>query len=193
MSPGPPALAPEIDDLRRQFELISADADTLVTPLSDDQFRWRPTPAVWSIAHCLDHLNATARTYLPSLDEGISDAIRRGLYGTGPYRYDWMGRLFTWLNEPPPRVKVKAPAVFQPPPNRTRHEVMAAFRAYQVQFVDRLRQANGVDLARARVKSPVSAWLRISLGSGLHVMAAHERRHIWQARRLMDMPGFPAR
>jgi hypothetical protein len=59
---------------------------------------------------------------------------------------------------------------------------MAAFRAYQVQYIDRLRQANGLDLARAYVSSPAAAWLRFSLGSGFDLMAAHERRHLWQAR-----------
>jgi hypothetical protein len=31
--------------------------------------------------------------YLPALDEGISDAIRRGVYSEGPFKYNWLGRL----------------------------------------------------------------------------------------------------
>ena len=46
-------------------------------------------------------------------------------------------------------------------------------------------------LARARVRSPAVAWLRIPLGSGFGVMAAHERRHLWQARKITGAPGFP--
>jgi hypothetical protein len=99
--------------------------------------------------------------------------------------------VFVYLNEPPPRIKAKAPSRVQPAPERSRHEIVAALRAYQVQFVDRLRQANGLDLARARVGSPVSRWVRISLGSGFAVMAAHERRHLWQAQRITELPGFP--
>ena len=68
---------------------------------------------------------------------------------------------------------------------------MAAFRAYQVQYIDRLRQANGLDLARAHVASPAAAWLRFSLGSGFELMAAHERRHLWQARKVTQHPQFP--
>jgi hypothetical protein len=68
---------------------------------------------------------------------------------------------------------------------------MAAFRAYQVQFVDRLRQANGLDLGRARVSSPVAAWVRLSLGSAFALMVAHERRHLWQARGITRLEGFP--
>ena len=178
-------LSPEVDDFRKRFERISADADALTAPLNDAQFAWQPGPASWSVAHCLDHLNATARSYLPVLDEGIADAIRRGLYGPGPYTYNWVGRAFVWIMEPPVRVRAKAPKPFQPAPSRPRRDIMAAFHAYQVQYIDRLRQASGLDLARARVASPVVRWLRIPLGSAFAVMIAHERRHLAQARRVI--------
>jgi hypothetical protein len=191
MARGPLTLAPEVDELRRQFEQMAAEADALVTPLGDAQFTWRPTPRAWSVADCLDHLNATARLYLPRLDESIADAIRRGRYGAGPYRYAWIGRLLVHLTEPPPRFRTEAPPGFHPAPNRSRHDVMAAFRAYQIQFIDRLRQANGLDLARARVSPPMTTWIRISLGSGFLFVLAHERRHLWQARQVLQVSSAP--
>ena len=188
---GPLALAPEIDSFRRQFEAIAIEADALVQPLRDDQFGWRPAADVWSIAECLDHLNTTARVYLPAVDKAIADAIRQGLYGEGPFKYSWMGRVFVRLSEPPSRIRIPSPRAYSPEAGRSRHVVMAALRAYQVQYIDRLRQANGLDLARARVASPVSRWLRFSLGSAFALMAAHERRHLWQARKITQLPGFP--
>src|SRR4051812_29769156 len=188
------ALTPEIDEFRRQFEQLADDADAIAAALSDAQFAWNP-PAPphglarrslrgggWSVAQCIDHLNVTARLYLPALDEGIANAIRQGRYGEGPFAYWWIARLFVRTLEPPPRFRVKAPTAFAPPPGRTRREIMAAFRAYQVQYVDRLRQANGLDLARAHVRSPIASWLAMPLGTGFAAMLAHERRHLWQAR-----------
>ena len=183
---GPLGLTPEIDDFRRQFEQVSADADALVAPLTDAQFHWRPNASSWSVAQCLEHLNVTARVYLPFLDEAIAHAIRRGLYGPGPFRYNWIGRLVVFSQEPPPRFRSKAPAAFKPVADRPRKEIIAAFRAYQVQYIDRLRQANGIDLARARVRSPSPYWVRLPLGSGFAFAAAHERRHLWQAREIIE-------
>ncbi|MGE0445318.1 MAG: DinB family protein, partial [Vicinamibacterales bacterium] len=171
------SLTPEIEGLRRQFDALSADADALVTPLTDEEFLRPPPQGGWSVALCLDHLNTAARAYLPRLDEAIADAIRRGLYGDGPYSYGWFARFFIRSMEPPPRFRTKAPAVFQPPPARTRHEIVAAFRAYQVQYIDRLRQANGLDLQRAKVISPVSKWMRLPMGAAFAAITAHERRH----------------
>jgi hypothetical protein len=190
VTPGRPTLAPEIDHFRNQFEQLTAEADTLTNPLSDEQFTWRPGQDAWSIADCLDHLNATARVHLPALDEGISEAIRRGVYGEGPFKYNWLGRLSVRFSDT--RVRLKAADDVQPGTGRTRREILAAFRAYQVQYIDRLRQANGVDLARARVRVPSTSWLRIPLGSGFALMIEHARRHLEQARRITEAQDFPA-
>jgi len=181
-TPGHLALTREIDELRRHFERLADDADALVAGLTDDQFAWKPASAPsalrrgraaegWSIAQC--------------------NAIRQGLYGAGPFVYWWFARMFVRMLEPPPRLRVKTPALFQPPAERPRREIMAAFRAYQVQYIDRLRQANGLDLSRARVRSPAASWIFLPLGSGFAAMIAHERRHLWQAKQVMQAPGFP--
>jgi hypothetical protein len=188
---GPLALAREVDEFRQQFEHISADADALVTPLDDQQFVWKPGPNLWSIAECLEHLNATARSYLPAIDEGIADAIRHGAYAEGPFHYTIIGRLFSHLMEPPARLRLRASIDKLPGPQRPKRETLAGFRAYQVQYIDRLRQANGIDLSRSCVRSPLASWIRIPLGSAFATMAAHERRHLWQARRITQMETFP--
>src|SRR3954465_14960327 len=127
----PGRLTPEIDEFRRQFEQISSDAVALTSALTDDQFLWRPAPSAWSIAECLEHLNATARAYLPALDEGIADAVRRGAYGEGPFTYNWFGRLYVRFVEPPVRIRRHAVAQVYPAAGRSRREILAAFRAYQ--------------------------------------------------------------
>ena len=175
-----------MDRLRQEFERLAADADALALPLTDEQFHQPPPDGGWAVAQCIDHLNSAARAYLPKLDDAISDAIKKGLYGEGPFSYGLFACFFIWSMEPPPKFKVKNPAVFQPGPNRSRHEITAAFRAYQVQFVDRLRQARGLDLARVKVISPASKVLRLPLGAVFEVITAHERRHLWQARQVIS-------
>ena len=99
--------------------------------------------------------------------------------------------MFVRSQEPTTKMKFKTAKVFMPAASRPRQETIAAFRAYQVQFIDRLRQANGLDLARARVKSPAASFLRLPLGSGFALMVAHERRHLLQARNVIADPAFP--
>jgi hypothetical protein len=93
--------------------------------------------------------------------------------------------------KPTTRWRSKAPRAFVPTSGRRRSEIMAAFGAYQVQYIDRLRQSNGLDLARARITSPVTRWLRMPLGSAFALTIAHEQRHLAQARRVCETPAFP--
>lgn len=185
-------LAPEIEDLRRQFEQIATDADALAVHLRDDQFAWRPAPHVWSVAECLEHLNATARAYLPKVDECIAAAVRSRAVSSGPFRPSRLGRVIVQVSEPRSRIRIRSPKIFLPADGVSKHDVMTALGDYQRQFIERLHQANGLDLARARVTSPVTKWVRLPLGTGLALIAAHERRHLWQARTITAMKGFPA-
>jgi hypothetical protein len=185
-------LAPELVRLRAQFEQVSSDADALVASLDARQFCWRPSSDAWSVGECLDHLNAAARMYLPRLDDAIAEATRNGAHGEGPFKYAWIDRLIVHIAEPPSRIRVPAPRGFLPPCRGSREEIVSALRAYQAQFIDRLQQANGLDLARVRVTSPVVRWLGFSLGAAFGLIAAHERRHLWQARKVVASPRFPA-
>jgi hypothetical protein len=187
----PFSLTPQLDDFRRQFEQLAGDADALAGALTDAQFNWRPEEDRWSIAQCIEHLNVTARLYLPVFDEAIDEAIRRGLYGEGPFPHTLLIRTLLGLLEPPPRIRMKTPKSLLPPQRRGRQETLAGLRAYQMQFIDRLRQANGLDLSRARFAHPHSRLVRIPLGTGFAIVCAHERRHIWQARQVRQHPRFP--
>lgn len=180
-----PALCPDNDVFRRQFEQLSADADALIAPLTEEAFNWQPSPTSWSVGQCVEHLNVSARQYLPAMDEAIASAIRRSLFNEGPFTYNWIGRLVVASMEPPPRYRFTSPKVLRPQETRSPADVLAGFRAYQVQYIDRLHAANGLDLARARVHSPAAAWLWLPLGSAFALMAAHERRHLWQARQVL--------
>ena len=104
----------------------------------------------------------------------------RCLWRRAVLKDNWLGRLSVQFSDT--RLRLKAPANVQPNEGRTRREIVAAFHAYQVQCIDRLWQANGVDLARARLSMPLSGWIWIPLGSAFALMVAHARRHIWRRR-----------
>ena len=184
-------LAPQLKRLRDEFQQLTLEATALTGPLTDTQFAWKPAPDAWSIGECLSHLNATTLVCLPKLDEGISEAVRAGLHGDGPFRYGWLDRFFLRASEPESRWQVGSPSAILPADGESRADVLAAFRECQDQLIDRVYRANGLDLARARVASPVVRWRRFSLGAAFAVIAAHERRHLWQAFRVAALPQFP--
>ena len=184
-------LAPELQDYERQIDANRRDARDLVAGLSDAQFNWCPAPGRWSMAQCFDHLNVATRKTFPAFDRAIADARARGRTAPGPFRYGWFARWMIRSMEPPPRRRMRAPRIFTPALERRLADAFPEFLAVRDQLVERVHRAEGLDLQRVRVVSPVSRLLRMPLGAYFAFILAHERRHLWQAREVRRAAGFP--
>ncbi len=113
------------------------------------------------------------------------------MWGDFPAKRGLIGGWVVRIAEPPPRGRVKAPRAFRPKEEQPLDTVVTKFQELQDQIVERLRQANGVDLWRTKIRSPAIALLKLSLGETFALLTAHERRHLWQAEQVKGDPGFP--
>lgn len=180
-----------LDAAAKQFEATTRDATEIASALSDAQFNWRTAPDRWSIGQCLAHLAASTDKALPAIDRAIAKARERSWVATGPVRYGWFARWMTGSMEPPPKRRMKTFGIFQPPGESLRRdEVLRELAGSRGRLVDRVRQATGLDLKRSIVVSPVSTLFRMPLGAYLAFLAAHDRRHLWQAREVRRSSGF---
>jgi DinB family protein len=181
----------ELESYQDQLLSIRQDGSGLMSGLSDAQFNWQPEPGRWSMAGCFDHLNlSAAKLFMPSIDAALATAKAQNLKSNGPFVYSAFERWCVRTNDAPARMRFKAPRRVQPAQSKSIDEVRAAFLHWQDEFGKRLNEADGVDLRRARHKSPIPL-VKWSLGAFFQLMLAHERRHIWQARLVRQSAGFP--
>ncbi len=186
------ALNAELRDYLRQWEEAKSSASRLVEDLSDEQLLWTPSPDGWSIAECFGHLNATVEAYFPRIDRAIEEGRAAGLLGDGPFRHGFLMNRFIKMLQPPPRRRFKVPGpIFQPKVDTPVRDTCERFLSHQDSLAERVRRADGLDLARVRLVSPLTRWLRMSLGQCFSLVATHQRRHLWQAARVRDTAGFP--
>ena len=183
--------SPELDQLHRELEAIRSDARLLFAGLTDSHMTWRPAPALWSVLDCIVHLNVTNGHYVERFERAITRAREKGLLGKPPYRADRLGLWFAGFLEPPVKTRVKAPGKFRPLPGVTPERARAEFFDWQGRIEDCVRRSDGLDLYRVRVASPVFPILHFSLGQAFRGVTAHERRHLWQARRVLADPACP--
>lgn len=159
--------------------------------LTPAQFNWKPGPVSWSVAECVVHLNVVADAYLPGLEAAVADGARRG---EGPFEYGFVAR------------KVRGAVVPGGPALRTgrgldpsaggrsdvsKPEALAAFDARVGRYVAACERADGLDLARIRVRYPFMRLLRLPLGAVLEITGLHALRHAGQARRVTEAADFP--
>lgn len=178
-------LNPALADLERQFDAVSGSIASVVEGLSEEDLQWRSAPGQWSIVECFDHLNSAWRV-LPKLDRKIAEGRERGLLGSGPFRTKLLGQLYIRAVEPPVRIRVKAPKPYRPRANPVPSEVVPKLIALQRALVDRIRASEGVDLGAIRMSSPISRRFKMTVGQWFAFLAAHERRHLWQAGRVRE-------
>ena len=175
-----------------ELERNRKEADALTAGLSAKAFNWRPEPNKWSIGQCLHHLALFNEPDLPHLDRAIADARSKGWLHPGPYDYGFLTPLFIASIEPPPRNRFPAPGGFLPPAaDLSLATTLGRYHEVTETLIRRLRDADGLDLGKAHTALPVLPLLKMPLGGRFALLAAHDRRHLWQAKQVRHHPAFP--
>jgi hypothetical protein len=178
-------LNPVVQDLELQYAAARDAIAAVVAGQSEEDLQWHEAEGRWSIVECLEHLNS-AWTVLPKLDRKIAEARERGVLGSPPFAEPWLGRLYIRAIEPPVRLKVPAPKRYRPRPRLPSSEVVPRVLQLQDELAARVRASDGLDLGAIRMSSPISRRFKMTLGQWLAFLPAHERRHLWQAKRVRD-------
>src|SRR5574338_884571 len=176
----------EITALRRELDGADAELRAIVAGLNDELGAWRAAEGTWSIAECVDHLATTNRVYLDAMRPAAERARERGRMGLAPAKPGFLGTWFVRSMEPPVKRKYKTPAKTRPRNAPPLGDAVDDFLRTQDDVRSFLRQYAGIDLAGVRFANPFIPGVRFSLATGLHVTPAHERRHLWQAKRVRE-------
>lgn len=168
--------------LRGELEAVVRRGNELVAQLDDETLMRRPSPSSWSVAEIVEHLSATAATF--------GRRIRRGLDGATLQqtptreRPSLMGDMWRRLVEPPVRVRLKVPAAaLQPGEIVSRDALLARFAETHATLLALLDESDAYDRMRVRIPTPFAKRLTVNLLDTFAVLAAHGRRHVWQAER----------
>jgi DinB family protein len=172
-------------------------AQSLAAGLSHARFNWRSEPGRWSIGQCLSHLNTVNGGDLAALRAAIEAGKERRRTGKGPFTYGFLSRKFVASMEPPATRKFKAPKYYEPVPESDPEETLAEYCRISAEIRRLLQLAAGLDLARVKatlpaLPAPLRAIVKMPLGARFELLAAHDRRHLWQADQVRTQADFPA-
>lgn len=154
--------------------------------LSQEHSSWRARADSWSVAECLDHLATANRVYLSAMQTEAVRAREQGRKRRGPALPGFVGRWFVSALEPPARFlfRTRAPQSIRPRSSPPLDDAFASFVTSQSEVRAFLRGNADLDLAAVHFPNPFIRGVRFSLATGLHIITAHERRHLWQAWRV---------
>lgn len=152
-----------------------------------DEGRWvaRPPGGGWSAAECFVHLNLTTTGMLPLMRAGLAEARQKGWQAPARYRMSLLARLLCWVLEPPYRVKTATQPAFVPQQHLAKTDVLGNWDDGHRALATLIEDARGLGIDKALMVSPFDprGKVRYSVYAALLIIAAHERRHLWQASR----------
>lgn len=178
-----PGSTRQLESVLNQTENATLAAKKLVAGRNQTDLTTSLKPTSWSVVQCLDHLAQTTNAFVPVIVSAIACAPR--LSTNRALRTGALTRLFIRNLEPPYRLrfKVLAPLV------QRQHDFGSAwdaFEASQAQLAKTIRSAAGLAIDQVRVESPVYARFSYNVYGAFRMLAAHQRRHLWQIERILE-------
>lgn len=155
------------------------------------QLNWRPDDRQWSVGQCLEHLLAANELMLRSAATALDSASGRSVWQRLPLLPRVWGRLLVRSQAPDNTRKFVAAAAARPSESHIAPDVVERFLAQHQRVTDGVAAVNERDAARAIMVSPFATFITYSVLDGWRLIAAHDRRHLEQARRVTHSAGFP--
>jgi len=178
-------MPPLPDDLQKfadALDAADARADALAGRVSEEQFFWQPEEGRrWSIALCLDHLAVANTVYGAAMRAAVDRARQAGWTRRGPATPGFFGRKFADSLEPPAKRRTSAPRKIRPRQISSRAEILRSYHAAHDDLRRLIADAATIDVNRATFPNPFVPLIKVRVSTGLSVIAAHDRRHLWQA------------
>jgi len=167
--------------LLSDLDAIDAEARTMQNTLTDEELR-RPAPGGgWTVGQVFEHLIVANSLYYEQMEKALATGKPAG---SSKWRPTLFGRMLVKSLSPQSTRKLPTPRIFKPDP-APRAGVVRAFLESQERFRALARQADGLDLKRTRMTSPVNSLIRINFGDAFRVIVVHEQRHFQQIRRIL--------
>jgi hypothetical protein len=177
-----PAIDSQVDSLLQELRDTRASAAEIFNDRKFEELLRRPAEKRWSAAECIEHLKITNRAYLTRLSEAIRSLRQKDLARRGEFRLDWNARLLKYWLEPPSRLRLPTGAAFRPVNHADPTTVLNVFQAIGCELEKELANARELALDAEKIRSPFAENMEYSAYSAFVLIAAHNRRHIWQAR-----------
>ena len=179
----------KVKKIAEQLDEVTAEARAKFGALNREQLNWRPPDGGWSVGQCLEHLIKTSEIYSEDF-RSIADGTRAtSFWENWSPLSSFFGRFLTsYMDKDEKTVKTTERFV---PPSEIEANIVDRFEASQQELISLIDSTSNADWDRTKLTSSFQGFVTYSLADAFRIIAAHQRRHIRQAERVMNDAGFP--
>lgn len=152
--------------------------------LEKADLNWSPDAEAWSIARNIDHLIVINSTYFPIFEAIKSGNFREPFMGRFGFWVNWTGSFILKFVQPERKQKIKTMPLWEPRTGNIDADILQKFADHQRVLGKYMEELSD---NRTVIASPASKYMVYSLDKALDIIIAHERRHLEQARDVLQM------
>jgi uncharacterized damage-inducible protein DinB len=181
-----------VDKITADLSQVAGDAKAAFGALTAEQLNWQPAENSWSVAQCFDHLITTHSLYFPLFERLEKGNVKRSVWETVSPLSGFFGRFLIKAMRPENPKKMKTTARAKPSASQIDGRIIERFGEHQQLMIDHLQKLPpDLDPVKIVITSPLLGLVTYSLDDCLTMLAVHGQRHLGQAKRVLDVEGFP--
>lgn len=178
-------------DLTGKLNEITDDARSSFGHLSGEQLNWKPSEKGWSVAQCIEHIILTNSEFFSEIDKIIAGTRKNSFFENYSPLTGWWGRFLikavTEGSKP-----ASAPSKRIVPPSDISADIVDKYCEHQDGLVGKVGQTGNADWEKTVLTSPFLPVMTYKMADAYVVLVEHSKRHINQAKRVMQTEDFPA-
>lgn len=182
-------MANDIDGVLNEIDQVTADVQEAFGVLSAEQLNWRPAPESWSVAQSLDHLIRSNEEFFPEFDS-LAAGTRKNTFWQTISPLSGIAGVFLVKTLKSDGQKVKTNQKMTPPSD-VGGDIVKRFVRHQDELKQKVLSIAAADWNKVVLTSPFIKIMTYRLGTGLEALIEHEKRHLRQAKRVVETEGFP--
>lgn len=183
-------MSDRIKEVTIAMTAVAEDARVSFGSLTEAQLNWKPAGKSWSVGQCFDHIIKTNHEFDPEF-ERLASGNRKNSFWENWSPFSGIGGRFLINAVSEDSKKAKAPSKSIVPPSEIDGDIVNNFAEQIAEVNKKVEACSGVDLEKTVVTSPFLAVFTYKFDDALTVLVEHSKRHIRQARRVMEADGFP--
>ncbi|HEX6178114.1 MAG TPA: DinB family protein [Thermoanaerobaculia bacterium] len=169
--------------LRLEYRDCVARAKELFSKAGAAGMRRKPDGGGWTAAECLEHLVLVGDDIAKKIRNAVDAAEVRP--PRSEEKLSFFGKMLIRSFEPPVRKRYTAAHYLVPQAaNPPRLDLLLGrFEQVHTRLGKLIEETDAIDRMRIRITLPDSEWMKVTLFDAFSMVAAHDRRHLWQAER----------
>jgi len=179
-----------ITDITSQMSDIATDVRSSFGVLTNEQLNWKPSENSWSVAQCLDHIIKTNHEFDAEFEKLASGTRKNSFWENYSPFSGWAGNFLIGVIKNDAK-KAKAPTQRIVPPSDIDAGIVDKLVNEIAEVNKKIEACAKVDRQKTVVTSPFLKVFTYRLDDALTVLVEHSKRHVRQAKRVVETDGFP--